>query len=133
MIKSTRAVNTSIAMTHRDQRSRESGAQSPSNTSILIVDEDRSVSVSLSFMLAAAGYDNVRAVRSATRALTVADQHRPAIAFLDIDLADGAAYDLANLLKRNAKQRAIRFIALTRNNEHLARERARTAGFERSS
>lgn len=87
--------------------------------------------MSLSFMLAAAGYDNVRAVRSANRALTVADKHRPAIAFVDLDLADGAAYALANQLKRNAKQRAIRFIALTNDNQHPAREAARGAGFER--
>lgn len=131
MTKSMQAPSMSIAMTHRDQRVREAGIATPSNTAILIVDEDRSVGVALSSMLAAAGYDNVRAVRSANRALAVANQHRPAIAFVDLDLADGAAYGLATRLKREAKQRAIRFIALTKDNQHAAREAARDAGFDR--
>jgi CheY-like chemotaxis protein len=118
-------------MSYRDQRG--SARQTPvaTATGILIVDDDRSASVSLTFMLAARGYDEVRAVRSAARALAVAERLRPGIVFLDIDVPDGRGLALADSLRRGAKQRAMRFIALTRSNEHPSRDDARAAGFER--
>jgi len=118
-------------MTHRDQRARSDGNLSPTRSPILIVDGDRSVGVSLSFMLGIAGYEDVRAVRSAARALAVAEKYHPAIVFLDFELGSGDGYELANQLRRNAKQRAMRLIALTTDSEHPAREAARNAGFER--
>jgi two-component system CheB/CheR fusion protein len=131
MIQSMQRANIPNAMTHRDQRSLSGRGLSPSATPILIVDSDRSASVALSFMLAAAGYDDVRAVRSAARAVILAEKYRPSIVFLEIDLADGGGFDLANQLKRGAQQRSLRLIALTSNSEHPSREKARTAGFER--
>jgi two-component system chemotaxis response regulator CheY len=131
MLMSMQRPNTSNAMTHRDQRGRNDGNLSPTRTSILIVDEDRSVGVSLAFMLGVAGYDDVRAVRSAARAVAVAEKHPPAIVFLEIKLGSDDGYELANQLRRSAKQRAIRLIALTTDTEHPAREAARNAGFER--
>jgi two-component system CheB/CheR fusion protein len=123
--------NTATAMTHRDQRGRQDGSLLTARTPILIVDADRSVGVSLAFMLGVAGYEDVRAVRSAARAVAIADKYRPAVVFLDIELGSGDGYELAHQLRRNAKQRAIRLIALTTDSEHPAREAARKAGFER--
>jgi CheY-like chemotaxis protein len=131
MITSMQRPSVSTAMTHRDQRGRNDANLSPTRTSILIVDGDRSVGVSLTFMLGIAGYDDVRAVRSAARAVAIADKYRPAIVFLEIEPGSGDGYELANQLRRNAKQRAIRLIALTTDSEHPAREAARNAGFER--
>lgn len=131
MFMSMQRANPSIAMTHRDQRGRDGGALSPSGTPILIIDGDRSVGVALSFMLGVAGYDDVRCVRSAARAVAVAEKYRPAIVFLEIELAGGEGYDLASQLRRSAKQRAIRLIALTTDSEHPARDQARNAGFDR--
>jgi two-component system CheB/CheR fusion protein len=118
-------------MTHRDQRGRNAGDLSQARTSILIVDEDRSVGVSLAFMLGVAGYEDVRAVRSAARARAIAEKYHPAIVFIDIELGSSDGYELAKQLRQNAKQRAIRLIALTVDSEHPAREAARSAGFER--
>jgi CheY-like chemotaxis protein len=131
MITAMQRPNTSNAMTHRDQRGRNDGTLSPACTSILIVDEDRSVGVSLAFMLGVAGYDDVRAVRSVARAVAIAERYHPAIVLLEIELGSGDGYELANQLRRNAKQRAIRLIALTTDSKHPAREAARNAGFER--
>jgi CheY-like chemotaxis protein len=118
-------------MTHFDQRgTHPHGAVQP-DTHILIVDNDRSVSVSLGFMLAARGYEEVRSVRSAARAIAIAESFRPAIVFLDIELPDMDGLDLAHRLSRGARQNAIRLIALTNVIEHPKREDARAAGFER--
>jgi CheY-like chemotaxis protein len=131
MITSMQRPNTTNATTHREQRGRNDGNLSPTRTPILIVDEDRSVGVSLASMLGVAGYDDVRAVRSAARAVAIAEKYPPAIVFLEIELGSGDGYELAHQLRRSAKQRAIRLIALTTDSAHPARETARNAGFER--
>jgi CheY-like chemotaxis protein len=100
-------------------------------TCILIVEDDRQASMALTFMLSARGYAEVRAVRSAARALTVAETFRPGIVFLDFELPERGSTDLAELLRRGAGQHAMRVIALTRSVEHAGREDARAAGFER--
>jgi DNA-binding response OmpR family regulator len=131
MFMSMQRANPSQSMTHRDQRGRDGQSLVPSATPILIIDGDRSVAVSLAFMLGVAGYDDVRCVRSAARAVAVADKYRPAIVFLEIELVGGESYELASQLRRNAKQRAIRLIALTTDSEHPKRDQAREAGFDR--
>jgi CheY-like chemotaxis protein len=106
-------------------------ASLPSNTRILIVDNDRRVGVALNFMLAARGFDDVRVVRSAARALAIAELHKPGLVFLDLELPDLESVAVAQQLRRDARQRGLRLIALTVHAEHGKREEARLAGFER--
>ena len=103
----------------------------PVATCILIVDDDRRSSLSLTFMLAARGFEEVRAVRSGARALAVAGKFQPGIIFLDLELPDRSSLDLAERLRRSANQSSLRLIALTSSVEHGSREDARSAGFER--
>jgi DNA-binding response OmpR family regulator len=101
------------------------------STCILIVDDDRGASQALSFMLAARGFDDVRTVRSAARAVAVAEKFRPGIVFIDLDLPEGGGLDLGKRLQHKARQHPLRLIALSTSAEHEKREEARTAGFER--
>lgn len=101
------------------------------DTGMLIVDNDRPASISLSFMLSLRGYDDIRAVRSAARATVMASSFRPGIVFLDLDLPDTDTLELARQLRKCAAQPALRLIALTRTVDHPMRETAREAGFER--
>ncbi len=101
------------------------------DTRILIVDRDRGTGKSLTAMLRDNGFDEVRSVLSGARAVTVAQGFQPRIVFLDIDLPDMNAYDLARKLGNRTTQPALRLIALTANVDHPAREEARGAGFER--
>jgi CheY-like chemotaxis protein len=117
-------------MTHH-RRGAPEHAPVDTGTCILIIDDDRQASMALSFMLTARGYVEVRAVRSAARAVTVAESFRPGIVFLDIELPDQGSLDLADRLRRGTKQHVMRLIALTRSVEHANREDARLAGFER--
>ena len=120
-----------IAMTHHAQRGSPDSAPVAPATPILVVDQDRRISTSLAFMLTARGYDEVRAVRSAARAISVAATFHPGIVFLDIDQPETEGFDLARQLRRAAGGRALRLIALTNSVEHELREEARAVGFER--
>lgn len=101
------------------------------STCILIVDDDRTASQALSFMLAARGFDDIRTVRSAARAEVVAEKFRPGIVFMDLDLPDTAALELAKRLQNRSRQNPMRLIALSASAEHEKREETRAAGFER--
>lgn len=131
MLHSNQFERAAQSITHRDQRGSRGEAPVQVDTPILIIDDDRLTGKALAAMLNAAGYDDVRAVRSAERAMTVAEALRPAIVFLDIDLPAPGGYDLALRMQRNARLRAMRLIALTGNVVHGTREEARAAGFER--
>jgi CheY-like chemotaxis protein len=100
-------------------------------TRILIIDQDRKVGMALSFMLAARRYDDVRAVRSAGRAVAIAEQFRPDIVFLDVDLPKSGTLTVARMLSRDARQRRLRLIGLTNDVEHPMYQQARAAGLER--
>jgi len=119
------------AMSHRNQRGSGRDLPVEPSTRILIIDNDRSVGTSLTFMLSARGYDEVRSVRSPQRAVSLAQLYHPALVFLDYDLPDPGALEVADRLRKGAQQHAMRLIALTANSEHERREEARAAGFER--
>src|SRR5436190_19786777 len=94
----------------------------PATSRVLIVDADRKVGVALTFMLAARLYDDVRAVRSAQRALAIAVQFRPEIVFLDLELPAGDGLSVARQLVQSSRPIRPRLIALTNHVEHLMRE-----------
>jgi CheY-like chemotaxis protein len=100
-------------------------------TRILIVDDDRQLGVTLSFMLATRRYEEIRSVRSARRALAVAEQFLPDIVFVDLDLPDGGGIAVARMLTRDTRRRRPRFIGLTKHPDDPNYDKARAAGFER--
>jgi len=119
-------------MATASQQIRELSTDAPGELSagVLIIVSDRLVGRQLARMLTKKGYEGVRAVSNAARALIVAHEYGPGIIFLDLALA-GDAYDLARALQHQAGRDVHRLIALTPSIEHSTRERARRAGFER--
>jgi CheY-like chemotaxis protein len=105
-------------------------SQVRNSTHILIVDDDREAGKSLALMLSATGYDEIKTVRSAARALAVASTFQPAIAFLGTPQA-GDGSELAAQLQKNARPQGVRIIGLTDSVEHPSKEVARAAGLER--
>lgn len=101
------------------------------STRILIVDQDRQVGVTLSFMLSARSFDEVRAVRSAGRAMAITEQFRPEIIFLDLELPDDGTMTVARTLARDTRRPRPRLFALASGSDATIREKLRTAGFER--
>jgi CheY-like chemotaxis protein len=98
---------------------------------ILIIDNSRQVGISLSFMLSARGFDDIRSVRSAARALALSGHFLPTLVFLDLDLPDSRSLELAKQMRQDSRQRSMRLIALTQDAGHPMREEARASGFER--
>ena len=83
-------------------------------------------------MLATRQFDDVRSVRSAKRAMGIAEQFLPDMIFLDLDLPDEGAIPLGQLLARNVRsKRRPRLIGLTNHSEDPNCDKARAAGFER--
>lgn len=114
------------------QNRREARADSPAGSQrrVLIVAEDRQDGKALARQLLAKGYERVRVIHRAARALRLAQTFSPNIVFLDVALTDDA-YELASALHRQSGQNALRVIALTSSIEHSTRDQARGAGFER--
>jgi CheY-like chemotaxis protein len=98
---------------------------------LLIVDNDMRAADCLELMLNAAGYVETRVAYSAHAALALAAEFRPHVAFLEMNLLDMDANDLAQRLRERAQIQALRLIALTSSRQHAGREVARNAGFER--
>ena len=101
------------------------------STHILIVDDDRQAGKSLALLLAETGYDEIRTVRSAARAMAIAATFHPAIAFLGQPGADEGGQVLAHDLQKHSRAHGIRVIGLTDSAEHPPRDVARAAGIER--
>jgi CheY-like chemotaxis protein len=114
------------------QRRRAARASSPVGVHrrVLIVSDDIADGKHLARLLLAKGYERVRVVRKAAKALLLAQTYSPSIVFLDVALTDDA-YELASALRRQSGQGSLRVIALTSSIEHSTREQARGAGFER--
>jgi len=108
----------------------QADAQVAPRARVMIVSDDHLAGRQLGRMLTAKGYEGVRAVSRAERALILAQKLGPGIIFLDVELSDDA-YELARSLRRQAGQDSLRLIALTSTIEHSTREQARGAGFER--
>lgn len=113
------------------RKSLASPADITSTSSMLIIDDDRAASITLSFMLTLRGYTETRAVRSAARALIVANKFRPEIVFLDLDLPNTDTLELARQLRKSSSPHPPRLVALTSNADHPLRDFTRKAGFER--
>ncbi len=100
-------------------------------TCILIIENRRADTVALSFMLSVRGYEEIRAVRSAARAVVIAENFRPGLVFVDLELPNTDVLALARKLRAAGRAQSIRLIALTSVVDPQARDSTREAGFER--
>lgn len=129
MAKAIHEEQSGLSLFHRTRREARADASGEVRRHVLIVVEDRAAGKDLARLLMAMGYERVRIVGRAARALLVAQRFSPGIVFLDIGLSDDA-YELASDLRRQVGS-SLRLIALTNSIEHSTREQARDAGFER--
>jgi CheY-like chemotaxis protein len=128
----TAKMNPAVASSSASRLSRALPVRNPdAQTRILIIDNSRQVGMSLSFMLTARGFEEIRAVRSAARALALSGHFLPTLVFLDLDLPDSQSLELAKQIRQDSRQRGMRLIALTLDAAHPKREEARASGFER--
>ena len=104
---------------------------SPRPRRILIVDCDMSYADSLALALNAAGHAETLVAYSGTAAVALAEEFRPDVAFLEVNLLDMDSNELARSLREHAQLSGIRLIAMTNSSHPDGRDVARSAGFER--
>jgi CheY-like chemotaxis protein len=109
----------------------EGGSTVPVPVRILIVDDDMGSADALELMLHAEDYSHTRVAYSGAAALAIACDFQPAVVLVDLSLLDMSGYELAQSLREQAQGQQLRLIAVTSSPEHVTREKARVAGFER--
>src|SRR5262245_53877945 len=96
---------------------------------VLVVEDDPDVAEVLSEVLGWRGYET-RLAHDAPTALRMAQEFRPAIAFVDIGLPVIDGYELAAQLRRLPMLSGVRLIALTGYSAPSDRAKSLEAGFD---
>jgi signal transduction histidine kinase len=95
---------------------------------VLVADDNRDAADSMAILMGGAGH-LVRVAYDGAEALSVAEEFRPDVAFLDIGMPKMNGYDVARRL-REARGASIRLIALTGWGQDSDRQRSEEAGFD---
>ena len=95
---------------------------------ILVADDSEDNAHSLAMLLRLDGHE-VRIANDGVEALSVADQFKPDVAFLDIDMPGMDGYDIARALRARPWAANVILFALTGWGSDDDRQRAREAGF----
>lgn len=96
---------------------------------VLIVDDDADSADLLVQLLEMRGHE-VRAVHSASQALSEAAEFLPQVAILDVGLPDMSGYELAQLLRKSEALATGRLIAVTGYSGDAVVARCKMAGFD---
>jgi len=117
------------ATDHRSSVTREPSATNAAHRlRILVVDDNRDGAEMLAVALETMGFE-VRTAADGPEALRIAEEFRPAIAFLDIGLPVLDGYELAERIRRVPHLQGIRLIALTGYGQESDRRKSAAAGF----
>ena len=101
----------------------------PSARRILVVDDNRDLTETLSMLLRVYGHD-VRAAQDAPSAIEIAVAFRPEVVFLDLGLPGIDGYELARRLREHPDLRQARLAALSGYGQEADRNRTKAAGFD---
>ncbi len=102
-------------------------SQSPKR--VLLVDDNRDFAISLAALLQLEGHD-VRTAFEAVSAEAIADDFRPAIAFLDLGMPHVNGFELARRLRGKPWMNGTMLVAVTGWGKEKDRELSRDAGFD---
>ena len=105
-------------------------ALSAESVRILIIDYDIRASESLELLLRASGYSETRVAYSGHAGLAIAEDFRPSVVLLELNLLDMSGYEVARLLRGSARRNDLRLIALTSNAQLAGRRLTRGAGIQ---
>ncbi len=111
------------------ERPRQDDAASAAGT-ILIIEDNRDVREVMALMLTEHGF-TVHVAETGGAGLEMAGRLQPDLALVDIDLPDMSGYDIASMLRRDARTAAIGLVAVTGYGQEADRARALDAGFDR--
>ena len=104
-------------------------APAPTGLRVLVVDDNEDAASALGELLALQGHE-VSVVFGAPEALAQEPVFAPQICLLDIGLPGMDGYELAQRLRRQSSNRALRLVAITGYGQDSDRRRAAEAGFD---
>jgi DNA-binding response OmpR family regulator len=95
--------------------------------SILVVDDEPNIVVSLEFLMKQAGYD-VRVARNGAEALTAIEERAPDLVLLDVMMPKRNGYDVCQTIRANPEWKSVRIIMLTAKGRDVEREKGLALG-----
>lgn len=130
-----RSGSSSTSLTTDAQRWGAEGAPSmrafAKDLRVLVIDNDIRAAEYLEVLLHASGYLQTRAAYTAQAALDIADDFRPGMVLMELDMPDSGDLELKEALRARVKLTGVRLIAVTGSAVTGSRAATATAGFER--
>ena len=95
--------------------------------SVLVVDDEPNIVLSLEFLLQQAGYE-VRVARSGEEAVTAIAARAPDLIVLDVMMPTLDGYHVCETIRADPKLRSVRILMLTAKSRDVEREKALALG-----
>ncbi len=95
--------------------------------SVLVVDDEPNIVVSLEFLMKQAGYD-VRVARNGVEALKAIEERAPALVLLDVMMPKRNGFDVCQTIRANPQWNDVRIIMLTAKGRDVEREKGMALG-----
>lgn len=94
---------------------------------VLVVDDERSIVLSLEFILRKAGFD-VRVAYDGEQALQAIEESVPDLVLLDVSMPKRDGYDVCQTVRANPAWKSIRIVMLTAKGQEIEREKGLALG-----
>lgn len=95
--------------------------------SVLVVDDEPNIVLSLEFLMRQAGYD-VRVARDGEAALKAIEDDPPALVLLDVMMPKRDGFDVCQAIRANPKWKGVRVVLLTAKGRDIEREKGMALG-----
>ena len=95
--------------------------------SILVVEDEPNIVLSLQFLMKKAGFD-VRVARDGEEALTAVRERAPDLILLDVMIPKRDGYDVCQTIRANADWKSVYIIMLTAKGREVEREKGLALG-----
>jgi len=95
--------------------------------SVLVVDDEPNIVLSLEFLMRQAGYD-VRVARDGETALKAIEEDPPALVLLDVMMPKRDGFDVCQAIRANPKWNGVRVVLLTAKGRDIEREKGMALG-----
>jgi DNA-binding response OmpR family regulator len=95
--------------------------------SVLVVDDEANILLSLEFLMKKAGYE-VRLARDGEEALAEIGNARPDLVLLDVMMPKRNGFEVCEAIRANPEWRAVRVILLTAKGRDIEREKGLALG-----
>ena len=95
--------------------------------SVLVVDDEPNIVLSLEFLMKQAGYD-VRIARDGDAALAAVEDRAPDLILLDVMTPGRDGYEICQTIRANPAWRAVKIVMLTAKSREVEREKGLALG-----